>query len=141
MRGVTVAKQDGLVATWGDIPDEPVRRGVRRRAFGNEDVMLVMNEVEPGMEPNPHVHEDFAQIALILSGQAVYHIGDQAHEVGSGSVMLIPAGVQHWIEPRGEDVVENLDVFAPAREDYRHLLAWMDAVTASGATQTPDDLT
>jgi mannose-6-phosphate isomerase-like protein (cupin superfamily) len=36
--------------------------------------------------------------------------------------MLIPAGVEHYIEPTGEGPVMNLDVFAPARSDYMHLI-------------------
>jgi quercetin dioxygenase-like cupin family protein len=111
---------------WEDIPDEPVRPGVRRRGFGTDDVLLVMNECRPGMEPRPHQH-DFAQIAMVVSGRGTYHVGDRPHAVGPGSVMLIPAGVEHWIEPGGDEPVMNLDVFAPARADYAHLLAWMEA--------------
>lgn len=116
----------GIATTWDEIPPEDVRRGVRRRAFGTKDVILVMNEIEPEMDPAPHTHEGFDQIALIIAGRAVYHIGDQAHEVAAGSVMLIPAGVEHWIAPVGGETVENLDVFAPARSDYGHLLSWME---------------
>jgi mannose-6-phosphate isomerase-like protein (cupin superfamily) len=39
--------------------------------------------------------------------------------------MLIPAGVEHSIEPLRSKVVENIDVFAPARDDYLRLLRWM----------------
>jgi mannose-6-phosphate isomerase-like protein (cupin superfamily) len=39
--------------------------------------------------------------------------------------MLIPAGVEHYIEPTGNQTVENIDVFAPARDDYLHLLEWL----------------
>ena len=39
--------------------------------------------------------------------------------------MLIPAGVEHSIEPIGDDTVENVDHFATAREGYAHLLARM----------------
>jgi quercetin dioxygenase-like cupin family protein len=112
--------------TWDEIPDEPVRPGVRRRAFGTSDVMLVLNHCEPGMDLRPHSH-DFDQIALITKGRAVYHIGDEANEVGPGSLMLIPAGVDHYIEPTGDETVENIDVFAPARADYLHLLEWMSS--------------
>jgi mannose-6-phosphate isomerase-like protein (cupin superfamily) len=62
---------------------------------------------------------------MIVAGQAIYHVGDEANEVGPGSVLLIPAGVDHYIEPVGEETVHNIDVFAPARDDYRHLLEWM----------------
>jgi quercetin dioxygenase-like cupin family protein len=109
---------------WEDIPDEAVREGVRRRGIGNRDVLLVMNECRPGMDLKPHSH-DFDQLALIVSGTAIYHVGDDHNEVGPGSVMLVPAGVEHYIEPTGTEPVMNLDVFAPAREDYLHLLDWM----------------
>jgi quercetin dioxygenase-like cupin family protein len=99
---------------------------VRRRAFGTREVMLVLNHCEPGMEVRPHSH-DFDQIAMITKGRAVYHVGDEPNDVGPGSVMLIPAGVEHYIEPLGEETVENIDVFAPARSDYLHLLEWMSS--------------
>jgi quercetin dioxygenase-like cupin family protein len=110
--------------SWDEIPDEQVRPGVRRRAIGTRDVLLVMNECQPGMEVRPHSH-DFDQLALIVSGEAIYHVGDDHNEVGPGSVMLVPAGVEHYIEPTGSEPVLNLDVFAPAREDSLHLLDWM----------------
>lgn len=113
---------------WQDIPDESVRPGVRRRGFGTDDVLLVLNECEPGMDLRPHSH-DFDQVALITKGRAVYHIGDELNEVGPGSVMLIPAGVEHYIEPVGDETVENIDVFAPARADYLHLIEWMRSST------------
>jgi mannose-6-phosphate isomerase-like protein (cupin superfamily) len=120
-----------VVSNWDDIPNEQVRRGVSRRAFGTSDVILVLNDIEPGMQPAPHVHDGFDQIALILSGRATYHIGDIGHPVGPGTVMLIPAGVEHYIEPAGDEVVKNLDVFAPARKDFAHLLKWMSDVTSA----------
>lgn len=110
---------------WDQVPSEPVRPGVRRRGFGTQDVLLVLNECEPGMELRPHSH-DFDQIALITAGRAIYHVGDEPNEVGPGSILLVPAGVEHYIEPLGEEVVQNIDVFAPVREDYLHLLEWMD---------------
>ncbi len=121
-----------VATTWPEIPGELVRHGVSRRAFGTDEVMLVLNEIAPEMEPAPHRHDDFDQIALILSGQAIYHVGDVAHEVGPGSVLLVPAGVEHWIVPNGDETIENLDVFAPARADLRHLLEWMPAVRRDG---------
>ena len=72
---------------WEDIPDEQVREGVRRRGIGTRDVLLVMNECRPGMDLRPHSH-DFDQLALIISGEAIYHVGDDHNEVGPGSVML-----------------------------------------------------
>ena len=127
-----MAEHRAVATRWEAIPAEDVRKGVRRRAFGSEDVILVMNEIEPEMEPAPHAHEGFDQMALIISGRAIYHIGEDAHRVGPGSVMLIPAGEIHWIEPDGDVRIENLDVFAPARKDFLHLLTWMDRDRSGG---------
>lgn len=116
-----------MIAThWTDIPDEAVRPGVRRRGFGTSNVLLVLNECAPGMQVRPHAH-DFDQIAMITAGRARYHVGGVAHEVCAGSILLVPAGAEHYIEPTGDEPVSNIDVFAPARDDYRHLLEWMHA--------------
>jgi quercetin dioxygenase-like cupin family protein len=109
---------------WEDIPYEFVRPGVRRRGFGTEQCLLVMNECTPGMDLRPHVH-DFDQIAMILSGRANYYVEGEPNEMGPGSVLLIPAGKEHYIEPVGDEVVKNIDVFTPLRQDLAHLLEWM----------------
>lgn len=109
--------------TWDEIPEESVRAGVKRRGFGTSQCLLVMNECTPGMDLNPHVHE-FDQIAMIVSGQAHYYVGDQKNEMGPGSILLVPAGKTHYIEPIGNEVVKNIDIFAPARSDLMHLLTW-----------------
>ena len=113
--------------SWDEIPDEAVRAGVRRRGFGTKDCLLVMNECEPGMDVRPHVHE-FDQIAMIVSGRANYYVGDERNEMGPGSVLLIPAGRGHYIEPLGDEVVRNIDVFTPCRQDLAHLLDWMSGL-------------
>lgn len=115
-----------IAANWDSIPDEFVRHGVRRKGFGTSDVILVMNEIDPEIEVAPHSHEGFDQIATIIEGHAIYHVGDESHVVGPGSLLLIPAGVVHYIEPTGDGRVLNMDVFAPARADYAHLLEWME---------------
>ncbi len=120
-----MSSDTAVVTTWDAIPSEVVRPGVSRRAIGTKDVICVLNRIEPQMLPAPHAHPDLDQLAFILSGRAVYHVGETGHEVGPGAVMLIPAGVRHWIEPAGDEPIDNLDVFAPARADYLHLLEWM----------------
>jgi quercetin dioxygenase-like cupin family protein len=120
-----------IAANWDEIPDEEARPGIRRRGFGNDDCLLVYNECRPGMALRPHSH-DFDQIAMITRGRAVFHVGDAGHEVGPGSVLLIRAGEEHYIEPVGDETVHNIDVFVPLREDYRHLVAWMDDAAEDG---------
>jgi quercetin dioxygenase-like cupin family protein len=117
----TEQKASGKAYNWSNIPSEVVRDGVSRKGFQWKDMMMVMNECRPGMKLNPHSHT-FEQLAYIVSGRAIYHIGDVGHEVGPGSILVIPAGAVHYIEPLGTEPVMNLDFFQPAREDYMHLV-------------------
>lgn len=86
-----------------------------------------MNTLQPGMELREHVHEDFDQIALVLSGSMRFVLDGEEVEVSAGEVLHIPAGVVHGGAPTSGEPVRNLDVFAPARADYIHLLDWMQA--------------
>ena len=111
---------------WDGLDREVVRRGVERVGFRGENVLLVMNWLEPGMEVNPHSHP-FEQIAYIVQGRMRFTIGDEVLEAGPGSVVRIPPDVLHCGEPIGEETVLNLDVFSPIREDYRHLVDYQAA--------------
>ncbi|MEU0506523.1 cupin domain-containing protein [Nocardia sp. NPDC005998] len=111
----------GKVVNFYDLEQESVRHGVTRSGYATDDVMLVMNVLKKDMELRPHVHEDFDQLAIITRGEANYYIGDVAHRMIEGSVLLVPAGRYHHIEPLSDEV-HNLDLFCPPRSDYIHLL-------------------
>ena len=112
------------VVNWDEIPEEDVRRGVRRRGYATDEVMLMWNTVERGMELKPHSHDDFDQLVCIFEGRCNYYVEGRAHEMGPGSMMLVPAGAEHYIEPLDENC-ENLDIFVPPRADYEPSLAWI----------------
>ena len=115
------------VVNWEEIPEEDVRRGVRRRGYATDEVMLMWNVVEEGMETKPHSHADFDQLVCIFEGRCNYYVEGVPHEMGPGSMMLVPAGAEHYIEPL-ESPCANLDVFVPPREDYAPSLAWIEAL-------------
>lgn len=112
------------VVNWSELPEEDVRRGVRRRGYATDEVMLMWNVVEAGMELKPHLHEDFDQLACIYEGRCNYYVEGVAHEMGPGSMMLVPAGAEHYIEPL-ESRCANLDIFVPPRTDYEGALEWI----------------
>jgi quercetin dioxygenase-like cupin family protein len=111
---------------WDALPKEVVRHGVTRAGFRGENVLLVMNWLEPGMAVNPHRHP-FEQVIYIVKGTLRLHIGEDVLECGPGSLVRIPPDVVHYGEPVGDEPVLNLDVFAPVRDDYRHLTDWQNA--------------
>ncbi|MBC7280070.1 cupin domain-containing protein [Hoeflea sp.] len=111
---------------WDRLPREQVREGVSRTAFRGDNALMVMNWLEPGMEKKPHSHP-FEQLAYVVSGRVRFEIGDDVVEVGAGEVVRIPPDVIHCGEAIGGEVALNLDVFAPVREDYRHLTDYQEA--------------
>lgn len=114
------------VYSWSDLPTEKVRPGVTRAGFRGDNALMVMNWLEPGMEVKPHSHP-FEQLVFILQGRVRFTVGDEVVEVGAGEVLRIPPDVVHCGEPVGDETAVNLDVFAPVRDDYRHLTEYQEA--------------
>lgn len=110
----------GIVVNWDDVPEDVIRPGVRRRVYSTDEVMLCWHSLSVGMDLRPHSHEDFDQLALILEGEANYYIDGVPRRMGPGSMLLVPKGAEHYIEPLTEPCI-NLDVFAPPRADYADL--------------------
>ena len=117
---------------WNDLPKELVRKGIERCAFRGEDVVVVMNWVEPNIQINPHQHT-FEQIAFCIQGTFNYHVGDEVFLMTPGSMLRVPPYTVHYVEPIGDEVALNLDVFAPLREDYAHLVEYQSEEFAKKA--------
>ena len=125
VRSFSMSKKPNLY-NWDTLPKEVVRPGVSRSGFRGEDVLMVMNWLDPGMQTNPHSHP-FEQCVYIVKGQMRFVIGDDVIEGGPGSLIRIPPNVEHYGEPIGDEQVLNLDVFNPIRSDYRHLVEYQKA--------------
>lgn len=105
---------------WDELPWEDVRPGVRRKGFRSANALMVLNELQPGMEARPH-HHPFEQLAYILKGRVRFTVGETVHELGPGGLCVIPPDVTHFADVLGEEPALNLDIFSPVREDYLHL--------------------
>ena len=108
---------------WNELPRELVRKGIERCGFRGEDVVVVMNWVEPDIQINPHQHT-FEQLAFCIQGRFNYHVGEQVFLMTPGSMLRVPPNTLHYVEPIGNEVSLNLDIFAPARADYLHLVEY-----------------
>lgn len=111
---------------WDELEREHVRPGVSRAGFRGEDVLMVMNWLEPGMEVNPHSHA-CEQVVYVVKGRMRFVVDDEEIELGPGGLIRIPPNAKHYGEPIGDETVLNLDVFAPIRDDYRHLVDYQQA--------------
>jgi mannose-6-phosphate isomerase-like protein (cupin superfamily) len=108
----------------GSIADLPRERlaelGLSRSAVRTDDALVVFNWLTPPAGVPLHDHP-FDQLSLILEGACVMRVGDDEHRLSAGGFLYIPAGARHGLETVGTVPVFNIDVFAPAREDYLHL--------------------
>ncbi|MEU1603878.1 cupin domain-containing protein [Micromonospora matsumotoense] len=107
----------GISVNWDDIPATQVRPGVRRKVYATDEVLFAWHELAVGMDLNPHHHDDFDQLVLILGGRCNYYVDGVPHPMGPGSLLLVPRGAEHYIEPT-EGPCINVDVFAPPRADF-----------------------
>ena len=119
------SKLFGAVVNWDDIPVEQARPGVRRRVYATDEVMIAHHELDVGMQINPHRHADFDQLVYIASGRCNYYVDGVAHDMSAGSLLLVPRGAEHYVEPTESPCV-NIDVFTPPRKDMLSSLAWLE---------------
>ncbi|GAA4087158.1 cupin domain-containing protein [Actinomadura miaoliensis] len=115
----------GRVINWDDIPETELRRGVRRRVYSTDEVMLAHHRLSVGMDLNPHSHDDFDQLVYIAEGRCNYYVDGVPHEMTAGSFLLVPRGAEHYVEPLEEPCV-NIDIFVPPRADFAASLTYLN---------------
>lgn len=107
-----------------ELPYRPLRAGIDQVVFAMsaEGVNITCNRVDNGNELNPHTHADHQQIAWILQGECDYYVNSQPFRMTAGSWVVVPKGVEHYIHVYDSpEIVINVDIFAPAREDYNDI--------------------
>jgi quercetin dioxygenase-like cupin family protein len=115
-----------------EMPRESIAGGVlTRTAVRTDDAIVTFNWIEPGHpEVPPHSHP-YDQLALILAGTLELNLDGDMYTVRAGELLYIPARVPHVGRVVGDEVVLNVDIFAPIREDYLYLAAHQDGKEGS----------
>ena len=62
---------------WENIPWEPVREGITRKAFSGNGATVALNKLMPKHKPNPHSHS-YEQIVYIIAGRIRFHVGEKS---------------------------------------------------------------
>jgi mannose-6-phosphate isomerase-like protein (cupin superfamily) len=104
-----------------------------RRAFGRDSWLhkkwQVAEEFYLRVSKPPCVPEHkhtFEQLVFCIQGRFNFYVDDELFLMTAGSMLRVPPNTLHYTEPIGDEVALNLDIFAPMREDYKHLVEYQD---------------
>lgn len=93
--------------------------GVVARTVDGQGCSIGVVELEPGSVVPEHSHPN-EQLGLVVRGSVVFRVGGEERELEAGGTWCIPPDVPHEVHTGPEGAVV-IDVFSPAREDWRTL--------------------
>jgi quercetin dioxygenase-like cupin family protein len=109
-----------LIESIADLPlyEPPGHSGTRNRRLTDRTFCpgfeLVQGEVAPGGEAERHHHRDEHQAMVVLEGQCLVALGDDApRRCGPGTVVRIPPGLDHHVLNDGDGPLKVMIVYSP----------------------------
>lgn len=104
-------------ATLASLPPKLIFNGTIRGHYMHLGQMT-LGEVELDADTDVPMHEHpHEQMTYVLSGRFQFTVGERTTVLEPGMVAIIPGGARHG--GRTLTACRVIDVFAPAREDYR----------------------
>src|SRR5436189_3030505 len=91
--------------------------GVRIQTCAAEKMMISIVDLDAHsvVEEHQHPHE---QTGMLLSGEAIFIIGDEQKTLKSGDLYRIPGNVRHKVIVLDKPA-RAIDIFCPVRDEYR----------------------
>lgn len=102
--------------TYAALPAKSILPGISGHYAHTEKITLGDVEVAAGtvLPMHQHPHDQFS---YLLSGRVEFTVGDETRLMEPGQCAVIPGGTPHGC--RALTHCRILDVFSPARDDYR----------------------
>ena len=76
-------------------------------------LMVGANVLRPGQTAKLHTHVREEKTYLVLSGEGVVQVGEEAHRVRTGHLVHCPIGVPHGATNDGQENLRLLVIMAP----------------------------
>ncbi len=89
----------------------------------NDDVDLPYSvafaELEAGAASLPHILKNQTEVYLVLEGNGIAYVGGQAQSMQPNDLVLIPAGVEQYVENEGDSTLRFICIVSPpwSKED------------------------
>lgn len=86
----------------------------RRVLFTGKNTQLVLMTLKPGEEIGRETHEEHDQFIRIEAGTGLAQLNREEHQLGDGSAVVIPAGVEHnIINTSGSESLRLYTLYSP----------------------------
>ena len=119
------------VYNFADVPKETkLHQGrMTRYSIRTKHAQIVFATIKPQPKseqkyhraPHDHPHD---MMLVVVKGKMHMEIGKEIYELPEGAAVVIPAFVMHRGYAMGDQPVQIMEVFAPARADYIHLVEY-----------------
>lgn len=93
------------------------RRGEKSGFSSAKRLKIVRQTYEPGGWHNTHSHDMTEQAYYVAAGEARVTIGDETFDVGAGTLLYLPARLEHSMLNIGDGPLVNLLICAELEED------------------------
>ena len=97
-----------------DLPYSGLSHELEGYLHGGVPVCLIFFDGPPGNGPRLHRHP-YAEVFIVLEGQATFTVGEETIEATGGQVLIAPAGVPHRFVNSGGGPLRQLDIHASDR--------------------------
>lgn len=84
-------------------------------ADGIEHMEVIIGEMEPGGDADPHFHEDIEQVMYILTGEMYVKIEGEEAVLGEGDVVIIPKKAMHEVKNVGSTNLRFVLMYSPPK--------------------------
>ena len=144
MNTLTYTHPRPVVQTLGAAPGDSLLGGSIRIRLRSEDTdgrFGLIEQVVPAGFPGPalHVHPEFEETFYVLGGRIAMRLGDEAHDAGPGTVVMVPRGTPHTFANPGSEPARMLVLVTPGGFE-RYFDALIPAVRTAGAVPPPEEL-
>lgn len=88
-----------MKAYYADIEKETLEnKDYRRVLYTGKNMQLVVMSLKPQEEIPAEIHEDIDQFVRVEKGEAIAEIGPEKFELKDDDVIIVPAGVKHYVK-------------------------------------------
>lgn len=91
-------------------------------------VFATITPQPPGQQKNhrpPHDHP-YDMLLIVIEGTMMMEIDDDEYKIEAGHAIIVPAFAMHRGYAYGEETVSLIEMFAPVRQDYIHLVEYQE---------------